>query len=489
MSGLPEDTPSLTTSKGPDDAPDVGGGSSISHEPLDAAPTENAPLSQQPPPPPPPLLRSSVVRTPDFTSSGTAASPSLSSINTTPRQSSSKRYPTHHGPLGSTFGDRKIQSQQYSSKAVPIFSSARENNDLLHSRTDNPLSGIQYPHLLVSTTTLKPISQCTVLACFYAEFDNTVGPKICYQYPPNFMSDLDIQSTTKQLEDALQSALFESASNENNETVLDTEGVTADTQSSTVNTDLQHQDVDEAPSISSSGETPRASGGRSLAVAESESVATATTSASSKAVVDGALKNSRPSTGNNNDTSASGDNTSSIESASSTIFDSCSEYIITGRELAGNIINVSTHNIHLLSRPTILVDEDNYERNTLLFSIGFVLRRKMDPQPYKAILSKLVLTIRDMEIESQFISQRKEQMQSLLEGIVRSMNSYNTNGECNILMGPADVLHFKLFRPPRPHVRPVNDYSVPILVRRDWLHQGVRVFAFMSAMNFDTENS
>ena len=468
----------------------------ISHEPFTAGPVEKIYQSQpeqqqqQPPPPPPPPptppLRSSlVVRTSEFTSSssaaaalsGSAASPSLSSsINTTPRLGSSKRYPTHLTPT--TYGDRKVQSQQYVSKApmhitAPTLPMARENTYLFYGSTDNPLnnnigSGIQYPHLLVPTTKLKPISQCAVLCCFYAEFDNTVGPKICYQYPPNFVSELDIQSTTKQLEDALHKALLPKATNEN---------MTADlnTQSTTTNTDLQQEQeyADGIHIISSTGETPKASGGRSVAGFATESSTTiASTSPTEEMPSLPVSKNNRVSNTNSNSTTANNCNTSS-ESSSSTIFDSCSEYIITGSELAGNIINVSTHNIHLLSRPTILIDEETYERNTLLFSVGFVLRRKMDPQPYKPILSKLVMTIRDMEIESQFISQRKEQIQSILEGIVRSMNSYNTNGECNMLLGPADVLHFKLFRPPHPHVKPVNDYSVPILVRRDWLHQGV----------------
>lgn len=487
------DVPSLTPNEGTCDP--AAEGQEVSHEPFTAVPVEQIPQPQQqehpplPPPPPPPAptptptptppLRSSVVRTPEFTftsstNSGAAASPSLSSINTTPRQGSSKRYPTHHLLTGNTYGDRKVQpSQQYGSKTpmqitAPTLPIARENTYLFYGSADSPLNtgnGIQYPHLLVSTTKLKPISQCTVLCCFYAEFDNTVGPKICYQYPPNFMSELDIQSSTKQLEDALQSALLP---------VSEKKSADMNAPSTTTNADLeqqqQHEESDGIPMISSTGETPKATGGRSATPLPSCSPTEELPSVPT-------TKNIRFGNSNSNSVTANNGNVSG-ESSSSTIFDSCSEYIITGSELAGNIINVSTHNIHLLSRPTILIDEETYERNTLLFSVGFVLRRKLDPQPYRPILSKLVLTIRDMEIESQLISQRKEQIQSILEGIVRSMNSYNTNGECNMLLGPADVLHFKLFRPPRSHVKAVNDFSVPILVRRDWLHQGVCLFSF-----------
>ena len=81
-----------------------------------------------------------------------------------------------------------------------------------------------------------------------------------------------------------------------------------------------------------------------------------------------------------------------------TIFDSLSEYIITGgsgqdEALTGNIIHISTHHMHVLTRPTSISDE-KYERNSLLFCVGFVLRREKDPRPFRPILSKLALTLR-----------------------------------------------------------------------------------------------
>lgn len=154
------------------------------------------------------------------------------------------------------------------------------------------------------------------------------------------------------------------------------------------------------------------------------------------------------------------------------IFDSCSEYIITGNELTGNIISLSTHNIHVLTRPTSIADE-KYERNSLLFCVGFVLRRTEDPRPFRPVLSKLALTLRDMEVESQFLSQSRPQIQSLLEGILVSLNSEAC--ECNMLLGKADFLNLKLFRPPKTPARLVKDHEVPILLRQDWQVQAVRV--------------
>jgi Nitrogen permease regulator 2 len=163
------------------------------------------------------------------------------------------------------------------------------------------------------------------------------------------------------------------------------------------------------------------------------------------------------------------------DSSLPSIFDSCSEYIITGNELTGNIINLSTHHIHVLTRPTSIADE-KYERNSLLFCVGFVLRRTEDPRPFRPVLSKLALTLRDMEVESQFLSHSRPQIQTLLQGILVSLNSEAC--ECNLLLGKADVLNLKLFRPPKTPALPVKDHAVPILLRRDRQVQAVRAWNF-----------
>jgi len=150
-----------------------------------------------------------------------------------------------------------------------------------------------------------------------------------------------------------------------------------------------------------------------------------------------------------------------------TIFDSCSEYIITGSFVTGNIINLSTHHIHVLTRPTIIQDE-RYERNALLFCVGFVLRRTEDPRPFRPVLSKLAVTFREMEIEQQFLTSRstRAQLQSHLDRILVSLNSF-PKWECNLRLSSTSLLNLKLFHPPKLPAVPVPDYAVPILLRRD----------------------
>ena len=159
------------------------------------------------------------------------------------------------------------------------------------------------------------------------------------------------------------------------------------------------------------------------------------------------------------------------------IFNSCSEYIITGNELTGNILNLSTHQCHILTRPTAISNE-KYERNALLFCVGFVLRRTEDPRPFRPVLAKVATTLRDIEVESQFLSKadakgKRPQIRTLLTNILISLNSESC--ECNLLLGKADLLNLKLFRPPRIPAIPVQDHAVPILLRRDWQVQTVSI--------------
>ncbi len=154
-------------------------------------------------------------------------------------------------------------------------------------------------------------------------------------------------------------------------------------------------------------------------------------------------------------------------------FRACSEYIRTDNELSGKIVTLSTHHLHVLTRPTIF-SANGDERNSLFFCIGFVLRLTEDPRPFRPVLSKVALALRDMEIESHFLSSEKTrpQIQTFLEKMLISLNS--SQWECNIALDPANVLNVKLFHPPKLPAIPVPDYAVPVLLRRDWQVQTVR---------------
>jgi hypothetical protein len=257
-------------------------------------------------------------------------------------------------------------------------------------------------------------SKCPLFCCFYAEFDIKVGPKVCYQSPQNFMEQ-EIDLSLEQVHEILADTFRE----------------------------LQVSHADLKPKRSDH----KAADDKKNASSEK-----------------------KPSA---DDKGSGQTDEDASQDGSFSIFDSCSEYIITGNELSGNIVNLSTHHFHVLTRPTIISDE-RFERNSLFFCIGFVLRRTEDPRPFRPVLSKVALALRDMEIESHFLSSEKTrpQIQTFLEKMLVSLNS--SQWECNIALDPANVLNVKLFHPPKLPAIPVPDYAVPVLLRRDWQVQTVR---------------
>jgi hypothetical protein len=162
-----------------------------------------------------------------------------------------------------------------------------------------------------------------------------------------------------------------------------------------------------------------------------------------------------------------GEDYDAASSLSSSIFASCSDFIITGSELlADKILNLSTHQIHVLSRPALLTDE-RYERNALLFSVGFVLRRTDDPRPFRCVLNRLNAALADVERESQFLTSplTRPGIQTVLEQLLVDLNT--PGWESNLLLDESNAVHLKLFHPPKTPARPVPEYAVPILLRRD----------------------
>jgi Nitrogen permease regulator 2 len=243
-------------------------------------------------------------------------------------------------------------------------------------------------------------AKCQLLGCFYAEFDIQVGPKICFESPKGLMSK-DVSTPV----DKLEMMLTNTFSRNNPATPITTCRKKSDRQvESAAKSGTIHEDHSE------------------MAVDSSP---------------------------NNTDAS---------------IFASCSEYIIPGSdELTGNIISLSTSHFHILSRPTIIHDE-KYARNALLFSVGFVIRQDSDPRPFKPVLSKIALTLQEMETEAEYLTRNRSEFQSLMDGLLISLNG----DESNLLLGKADFLNLKLFRPPRIAAPPVKDHEVPVLLRHDW---------------------
>ncbi len=279
----------------------------------------------------------------------------------------------------------------------------------------------------------KSPDKCPVFCCFYAEFDIKTGPVVRYQSPKNFM-DRDITTNTAEIHGILGKT-FERYKID--QKIDHSSGHNGDEGEPSAQCPVRSDDENSVSSLHDNQ-----SGTRILEQLEGGNDFSKINSSDSEKV--------------------------NLPEGGQSFFDSTSEYIITGSELTGKIITLSTHDVHVMTRPT-LISNEKYERNTLLFSIGMVLRRAADPRPFRPLISKLAMTLRSMEIESGILSDPTKVdfvLQPLLEQILISMNS--PKWECNLLLDRSTALNLKLFHPPKPPASPVYNYHVPILLVRDF---------------------
>lgn len=292
----------------------------------------------------------------------------------------------------------------------------------------------------------KAPPKCPIFCCFYAEFDIKRGPVVRYQSPINFM-DQGIGITESEIHEILARTF------ENLEKKSETQRLP--------NQDLgehQHSHVNESCQDSTTVSDTREDGVTARPLEDSQHL---------WIEHDGSyVPSDKRGNQANDDHQKTEDNSFQLPEGFQSIFDSTSEYIITGSELTGKIITLSTHTMHVMTRPTQIVHE-RYERNALLFSVGIVLRRAADPRPFRPLISKLAMTLRSMEIESGVLSdpEKVHRIQPLLERVLISLNS--PRWECNLLLDQSTALNLKLFHPPKPQASPVHDYHVPVLLRRD----------------------
>ena len=351
-------------------------------------------------------------------------------------------------------------------------------------------------------TPRKP-PKCPLFCCFYAYFDDQVGPQIGYQSPKRFMendisispdvvhgilekaftkyTDGDKRKNKKKSKKKQQQQKKESPSKTNTEEKIDPPSASQPTnpQAGGIKPfDADSRTVSEISDFNTESEVDTGMGDSSIDGDDLVDIA----QEDKNIAVDG----------NDGDDEHDGDDDDEDEEEEAftddddlpvtlpegamSIFDSTSEYIITGHELCDKTITLSTHGMHILSRPTV-IHHERYARNSLFFSVGFVLRRAADPSPFRPLLAKLAATLRSMEVESRLLSSPKlqPQLQTILERILVSLNS--PSWECNLILSPSNSLNLKLFNPPKPLATPVHDHDVPILLRRDLQLQMVRLFA------------
>ena len=374
-------------------------------------------------------------------------------------------------PVSGPSIDSSISESARTENILPnlsLHSNKSQHKNKYNDTPDGILPDPQNPYHRQSLPRPLSASKCPLLCAFYAEFDIVVGPMVCFQSPSKFMFfDINVgqNEINQSLEETFQHIKQDVKMPEN------TNDKRPDSSENTTEQKIDTEDywnwvTDENGNISEPKD--------SETVLSSQSTLPASGNKTPKSRnTDGddlhaTALNRSPSFTSSKGASLHEDSTIDSETLQNSIFAACSEYIITGNELANQTITVSTHGMHILSRPMIISDTKRYERNSLLFSVGFVLRRNIDPRPWWPVLSNLSRTFQAMELESEFLSHERTRpmIQTVLEDVLVSLNS--TKIECHLLLNEANLLNLQLFQPPPPPVPPVPDYAVPILLRPEW---------------------
>lgn len=141
-------------------------------------------------------------------------------------------------------------------------------------------------------------------------------------------------------------------------------------------------------------------------------------------------------------------------------FEDLSDYVIVGKHLCKKIIVVKNNEIQYMNY-SMAIDNPKYERNALLFSVGFILAVDVDTEPFEPILRKLAAVLLALENEREFlfIDTSKAQIHGVLQ---RLYTDISTNGETFIPLDENNVLAAKVFESPQPPLE-IPDYRVPVI--------------------------
>lgn len=390
-----------------------------------------------------------------------------------------------------------------------IVSSEKNNID---TRKESTASGADNNHNNYGEKIpLLAPNKFPLLCIFYAEFDNIVGPTICEDAPKGFM-ELDIQTSLKTMEQTVKRYLTTTSEEKQEEDILIISQDAAKRKNDTVLTDNHSSSIFGSCSeyiIPNSSELLFSNSGlavNNLGNNTTTNIGRNTSNNGASASTNHSNKNSDSTTNSipaslvQNRTDGGVDFDSNASSKKDVILSSSFEesshrhHQNSNNKTAETFLTLTTHQMQILSRPTLISDSNRYERNSFLFSIGFVLRKGVDPRLFQPILNKVASTLKDMEMESRYLSQynkensigrnssnnsariqekilkqshqahrnsisassiergqsRTMSLGEMLRNILLHLNSIQS--ECNIVVDNANQLNLKLFLPPTARV-------------------------------------
>ena len=145
---------------------------------------------------------------------------------------------------------------------------------------------------------------------------------------------------------------------------------------------------------------------------------------------------------------------------SSESFEQLSDFVIVGRHLTNKIIVVKTEAFQFANF-SVIIDNEKYERNALLFALGLVLSLEDDPEPYEVVLRKVASTLVALELEKEYLYNpaTKQQLKFVLQSMYYDLRR---NGSAQVEFDEANVLSMVLFKSPSQPIK-VRAKDVPVL--------------------------
>lgn len=122
-----------------------------------------------------------------------------------------------------------------------------------------------------------------------------------------------------------------------------------------------------------------------------------------------------------------------VDAISSDEFESFADYVIVGKHLCGKIITVRNDSVQFVNY-SVAIDNRKYDRNTLLFAVGFVLDKDIDTvsnpylpalpvsylipshgpwtvqRPFEPVLEKVATNLVTVERESEYLFQEESKV-------------------------------------------------------------------------------
>ena len=123
---------------------------------------------------------------------------------------------------------------------------------------------------------------------------------------------------------------------------------------------------------------------------------------------------------------------------------------------------------------SVSIDNPMYDRNTLLFAVGFVLRKDTDSATYEPVLQKVANHLVSLEKESEYLFREntKSSVAHLLESLYIGLL---TRQEASYYVDDSNMLNVKLFTKNSQKPISLRDYDVPVLLFQVYLVQEVNV--------------